>query len=156
MPVDKVYFHTSFFYGEIKTDRFRDLATFDPSVQEDFQHLECIYNFADDILEGVHVAGKNVYNEGKAYEACKAAHYHSGPYTDLNYTTSHISQANKCGARSGAAIHYCWKGNKNEIIILGYSPIKHDDPFPQLHHKNNPLRPRLKLVYNNGELVNYE
>lgn len=153
MPVDKIYFHIKFFHGSINTEKFRDLATFNINDTEDQIHLNRIADFTDRLLDGDHIIGKNVYNNGKGYESCRVGHYHSGDYTDTNYTTSHISQENLGGARSGSVIHYCWKGKANEIVILGYSPIKHDKPFPQISHKNNPLRSRIKIVYPRSELV---
>ncbi|HDZ9495157.1 hypothetical protein [Vibrio cholerae] len=156
MPVDKVYFHEKFFYGRINTEKFRDLATFTVGDPEDQPHLDRIFNFVDNVLDGKYVIGKNVYNTGHGYESVRVGHYHSGPYRHSTRATSaHISVQNLKGATSGPVIHYCWKGTLNELIILGYSPIQHDKPFPQLHHKQNPLRNRIKIIYHVNELVDY-
>jgi hypothetical protein len=156
MPVDKVYFHEKFFNGNINSEKFRDLATFTPGDPDDQPHLDRIFDFADSVLDGKQVIGKNVYNTGYGYESMRVGHYHSGPYNNTTRAIrSHISIENQRGARSGPVIHYCWKGSLNELIILGYSPIKHDDPFPQINHKNNPLRNRIKIIYQSNELIDY-
>ncbi|MBD1571540.1 hypothetical protein [Aliivibrio sp. S10_S31] len=156
MQVDKVYFHEKFFNGYINTEKFRDLATFTPNDPNDQPHLDSIFTFADRALDGKTFIGKNVYNNGAGYESMRVGHYHSGPYKNTTRAKdSHISKDNPDGARSGPVIHYCWKGSLNELIILGYSPVSHDDPFPQIHHKNNPLRNRIKIIYQSNELIDY-
>lgn len=156
MPVDKVHIHRSFLYGTHDSDIFKDLSTFDPQYNpDDALAITRITDFVHAVLNGNVLIGRNKYNTGDGYEANKAAHYHAGPYTcTINAVPANIRQHNEDGATSGPAIHYCWKGTENDIILLGYSPIKHQ-PFPKMRDKKNPLRARLKKTYQSNELISF-
>ncbi|EKO3863696.1 hypothetical protein [Vibrio harveyi] len=144
MPVDKVHFHSDFVRGTTDTAYFKDFAKFDIRKQADIQHLKSISKFAKTILKGDTLIGKNVENDG-SYSDYDTWHYHCGPWESVSYASSaKVDQENPLGATSGPVIHYTWQGDLNEIVIVGYSPIKHDDPFPQLDDPDNPLSDRLK------------
>ena len=159
MPVDKVHFHVDFLYGTCDTEYFKDFASFDvKNNPQDLLHFSRIEMFAKSVLKGNMLTGKNVENTG-GYSGYDTWHYHSGPWGDLtNITQSKVEEENLSGAKSGPAIHYTWQGEFNEIVILGYSPLKHDQPFPQLHHVNNPLKDRVRSpedIYNDSEIVDF-
>ncbi|EMG1954524.1 hypothetical protein R7070_16585 [Vibrio sp. 1557] len=156
MPVDKVHFHIDFFRGVTNTAYFKDFATFDvQNNPQDRLHFSRITNFAKTVLKGETLIGRNVENDG-SYSDYDTWHYHCGPWANVSSATStKIDQENPLGATSGPAIHYTWQGNLNEIVIIGFSPEKHDNPFPQLNFPDNPLRDRLKVddeLYDESEL----
>lgn len=158
MPVDKVHFHIDFFKGTNDTVYFKDFAKFDViNNPKDAKHFLRITKFAQQILRGEKLIGKNVENTG-AYSSFDTWHYHSGPWNNVaNASSTKIDKENPLGATSGPAIHYTWQGDLNEIVILGYSPEKHDKPFPQLNNPNNPLKNRVKSFeepYDDSELEN--
>jgi hypothetical protein len=145
MPVDKIHFHIDFFKGTTDTEYFKDFATFDIiNNPQDKLHFNRIEIFAKSALRGDVLIGKNVENNG-SYAGYDTWHYHSGPWSKISRASStKVDSENPLGARSGSAIHYTWQGDFNELVILGYSPVKHDKPFPQLSNKNNPLKKRVR------------
>ena len=145
MPVDKIHFHIDFITGLTDTPYFKDFATFDVvGNSSDKTHFTRITRFATSVLRGETLLGKNVENTG-SYNGYDTWHYHSGPWSDVSRASSaKIDQENILGATSGTAIHYTWQGDLNEIVILGYSPEKHDKPFPKLNDRSNPLKNRVK------------
>lgn len=156
MPVDKIHFHTKFLRGLTDTEYFKDFAAFDvTNSPQDLAHFNRIKVFAMSALRGESLLGKNVENKG-SYSCYDTWHYHSGPWSDVSEASSaKIDKENPLGATSGPAIHYTWHGNLNEVVIIGYSPIKHDRPFPQLHKPNNPLKARVRSLddpYDDNEL----
>jgi len=146
LPVDKIHFHVDFFKGQTDTEYFKDFATFDViNKPEDLVHFSRIKIFATSVLKGEKLIGKNVENTGDYPLEYDTWHYHSGPWANVsNASSSKVISENPMGATSGPAIHYTWHGEFNEIVILGYSPIKHDKPFPKLSDLSNPLRDRVK------------
>lgn len=159
MPVDKVHFHIGFLKGTTDTDYFKDFASFDvDNNPKDLLHFKRLKIFAGAVLRGEVLLGKNVENTG-GYSGYDTWHYHSGPWGDVsNSTSTKVDKENPLGAVSGSAIHYTWQGEFNEIVILGYSPIKHDKPFPQLHHKSNPLKTRVlgwETPYNDDDIEDF-
>lgn len=145
MPVDKIHFHIDFVTGQTDTVYFKDFASFDViNNPADKTHFSRIRNFAISVLRGDALIGRNVENTGD-YSGYDTWHYHSGPWNNVTSASSaKIDIENPLGATSGPAIHYTWQGDLNEIVILGYSPIKHDKPFPKLNRKENPLKTRVK------------
>lgn len=153
MPVDNVLIHKQFLIGKRNCDMFKDLLQFDFNDAIDVGYFNAIMNFIDDVLEGKELQGRNKYNSGHGYEVARAGHYHTGPYTNtLQTMQANIRVDNPNGATSGSVIHYCWHGDSNDIVLVGFSPVKHT-PFPQITDKNNPLRSRVKQSYFEHELV---
>lgn len=146
MPVDKIHFHNDFFRGLTDTAYFKDFATFDVlNNSSDRMHFARITKFAKSVLSGEPLIGKNVENDG-SYSDYDTWHYHSGPWNSVSKASSaKVDKENPLGATSGPAIHYTWQGDLNEIVIIGYSPERHDKPFPQLDSPNNPLIDRVKV-----------
>lgn len=159
MPVDKVWFHTSFQYGKVDTEYFQDL----PYIND--THFNLVENFVIDVLSGNELHGRNkpswldrdgnVIQSAATYQQCNIWHYHIGDHdTSLNPLTKNIRNQNLAEQVSSEILHYTWQGNEtSELIILGFSPT-HED-FLLGNDKRNPLRSRVSPVkYPSSKLIN--
>lgn len=158
MPVI-VHLHTSFVYGRLDNDSFKDM----PHLNSN--ELGSLIDFITKCLNGDPLPGRNkrswINGSGMVipgcdgYRAANVWHYHAGPHIDTGrHGTKNIRHENLGPMTSPAVIHYTWRGMMHkELVVLGFSPCH--KPFPAYSDKKNAVRNRSRIggLYSEDVLI---
>ena len=162
MPVKEVWLHKTFFIGRHDNDIFRDFSKLSDS------EFDLVEDFFLTVTSGEGLKGRNKpswlnkhgqeIKDSVAYKQCNVWHYHAGPHSpDADVLTKNIRAKNLGDNTSDAVIHYTWHGKEQDVIvILGFSP--QHEKFPMPKDPQNVLRQRMRVrgIYPDNMLVDFE